>query len=749
MTDKANLFHFMESVLTKRLMLAIVLVASFFLVTPLSAAEASSVGFPMYAWGQDSPVPAHTPTRIGDNRWIASATALGGFFAISESGHLYAWGAAGTAAQMGQGGSGTSAILTEPTQIGTANNWVSVSAMSWNAVAINADGELFRWGSSMGLWPTQNVPVRVDAATNWIYASIGSSGHGGPLFAINDDGELWAMGVNGSGQLGTGDTADLNVMTRIGNRSDWLTISTGSSYTLGITENGWLWSWGSNANGRTGQGVSTGSTLAPTRIGMADNWTEVRATASTNSGVGAINASGELWTWGNNVHGQLGNGTTGGGYISSPERAGTATNWVSLSGGNAHFLAFNSDGGLYAWGNNDQGQLGLGDTEHRNAPTFVLQTYGHSLVSRGGGPRTLMLIHTAPAEASSILEKRLQKPEGTNLLTSKTFTFNLAPHSFNGNTANTAPLPNIPNRIITLNATPEPIPAGGIITRTDTVDVLDGISFEQAGVFAWRVTELPTTGITPPSNMVDSQAVYELRVYVSQEPGIGGDFYVAALTLHRIYNDAGVALNPPQKTTEFAFTNIYTRTTTGTNDCFGALVVSKNVTGSFAPLNTVFDFDVTLTRTALCPESRTFTGQVYNAAGAAVGSPITFTSGTATPVNLTHGQRLVIDEFLVGTRFAVTELAVPNFAASVAVRANGVVINVTPNQEPNQNLFTGNHMAGDNENSAAFTNVYFFAPPTGIVTGNAPTALPVIAAIGVALLLVSKHRKRIEELPSS
>ena len=81
-----------------------------------------------------------------------------------------------------------------------------------------------------------------------------------------------------------------------------------------------------------------------------------------------IKPDGSLWAWGNNQYGQLGLGV----YVSArPARVGSATDWESVATGSVHTLAVKTDGTIWAWGRNNYGQLGLGDLDDRTAPTQV------------------------------------------------------------------------------------------------------------------------------------------------------------------------------------------------------------------------------------------------------------------------------------------------------------------------------------------------------------------------------------------
>ena len=82
-----------------------------------------------------------------------------------------------------------------------------------------------------------------------------------------------------------------------------------------------------------------------------------------------IRTNGTLWAWGYNAQGQLGDGNTA--NRSDPVQIGNATNWVSIAAGDSHSLALRSDGTLWTWGSNGSGQLGDGLSADRHAPVQV------------------------------------------------------------------------------------------------------------------------------------------------------------------------------------------------------------------------------------------------------------------------------------------------------------------------------------------------------------------------------------------
>src|SRR3989344_1659915 len=131
-----------------------------------------------------------------------------------------------------------------------------------------------------------------------------------------------------------------------------------------------LWSWGSHQNGQLGLGDYV-SRSSPVQVGASITWASVSAAGSNVSH--ATKTDGTLWSWGGNANGQLGLGDQGAVYNarSSPTQIGTLATWQSVTEGQIHTLAVKTNGTLWGWGYNSQGQLGLGDAVRRASPVQV------------------------------------------------------------------------------------------------------------------------------------------------------------------------------------------------------------------------------------------------------------------------------------------------------------------------------------------------------------------------------------------
>ncbi|MFT4245951.1 MAG: hypothetical protein QM571_05465 [Micrococcaceae bacterium] len=180
---------------------------------------------------------------------------------------------------------------------------------------------------------------------------------------------LFMSGINSDGELGVGDTKNRNVFTRVGAGLglQWKQVDSGSHHSVGITMDGRLYVWGSGGNGRLGLGSDYSNRLVPTQVGSATNWTLCNAGFAHTI---AVNNNGEAYTWGNNTSGELGLGTTGG-IHDAPQKIPGTHKWRAPLAGNGFSFLRDDSGKPYSFGNNIYGQLGLGDTNPRNTLTAL------------------------------------------------------------------------------------------------------------------------------------------------------------------------------------------------------------------------------------------------------------------------------------------------------------------------------------------------------------------------------------------
>lgn len=129
-----------------------------------------------------------------------------------------------------------------------------------------------------------------------------------------------------------------------------------------------LFTWGSAAQGELGHNKITGNDGFPTankqnvpdQLGGSE-WDDARSISTVRGFTGIVKSDGTLWTMGNNQHGQLGIGNTV--ARSSPVQVGALTNWNIIQTAENSFRAIKTDGTMWSWGRNNRGQLGINADE--------------------------------------------------------------------------------------------------------------------------------------------------------------------------------------------------------------------------------------------------------------------------------------------------------------------------------------------------------------------------------------------------
>lgn len=356
------------------------------------AAATWPVGSPqyLYAWGdggegklaQGNLVYYSSPKLVGNlANWSVIAGGQDHFTSIKTDGTLWSWGRN----HRGQLGINSTADRSSPIQVGALTNWLKIESNDHN-LAITNDGYLWAWGDNsagkLGLGNTdyttsRSSPVQVGALSTWSSISVGAY----HSLAIKTDGTLWSWGENSQGQLGHNNTTLRSSPVQVGSLTTWSKIAGGSQHSLAIKTDGTLWVWGYSIVGQLGIGISGvgAARSSPVQVGALTNWLTVAAGNYYNSL--AIKTDGTLWAWGFNNNGQLGDGTTD--TKDSPVQIGALTTWSDVKGGRDVGKAIKTDGSLWMWGKNDLGQLGLGNLTSYSSPKQVGLQYTWSKVSTG------------------------------------------------------------------------------------------------------------------------------------------------------------------------------------------------------------------------------------------------------------------------------------------------------------------------------------------------------------------------------
>ena len=263
----------------------------------------------------------------------------------------------------------------------------------------NSNGGAYEGPGAMICTPTL---LPAGSGRTWAHAHY----TGGGVWAVKDNGELWAWGSNESGQIGVNSLAvdRYSSPVQVGTDTNWSSaygsiksIGSGSD-TRGVfamKTDGTLWSWGYNYQGWLGLNQASTFKSSPTQIG-GTTWSHIG-----EGGRSAIKTDGTLWVWGRGTMGCLGlnqgngNGGNPGGDYSSPKQV-PGTNWhrVCMNPNGYNSLAIKTDGTLWTWGWNASGALGL-NTQGAGAPYYGTQYPGsRSSPTQLGGESNWTLVGT-------------------------------------------------------------------------------------------------------------------------------------------------------------------------------------------------------------------------------------------------------------------------------------------------------------------------------------------------------------------
>jgi alpha-tubulin suppressor-like RCC1 family protein len=191
--------------------------------------------------------------------------------------------------------------------------------------------------------------------------------HAGNGFAcaLDETQRRWCWGANDHHQIDASDETQVVYATLTGN-AHWDVIASGGEHACGIRD-GALYCWGGNANQQVAGGV-IGDVSEPLRI-PSPSGVPWRAVATGFNATCAI--ADRLYCWGAGEQGQLGTGSTGDSGVPMPV-ASEITDWESVTMGRQHACAISATGGLHCWGDNNDGELGVGDQVDKYVPTPVL-----------------------------------------------------------------------------------------------------------------------------------------------------------------------------------------------------------------------------------------------------------------------------------------------------------------------------------------------------------------------------------------
>eukprot|EP00096_Caligus_rogercresseyi_P005963 TRINITY_DN22061_c0_g1_i1.p1 TRINITY_DN22061_c0_g1~~TRINITY_DN22061_c0_g1_i1.p1 ORF type:complete len:496 (+),score=112.53 TRINITY_DN22061_c0_g1_i1:91-1488(+) len=306
-------------------------------------------------------------------------------FVVTQDGKVYACGE-GTNGRLGLINSCNVSI---PKQMTALSQYVvkkvAVHSGGKHAMALTVDGRVFSWGEGddgkLGHCSRAPVPKPrlIEALKSKRVRDIAcGSSHSA---AISSNGELYTWGCGEYGRLGHGDNVTQmrpkQVKALAGKRVIQVACGSRDAQTLALTDDGMVYSWGDGDFGKLGRGGSEG-------CNKPQNVEKLNGTGVCQIECGAqfslaLSRNGLVWTWGKGDYFRLGHGADQ--HIRKPSvvECLRGKKIVHVAVGALHCLAVTDLGQVYAWGDNDHGQQGNGTTTVNRKPDLVHELDGHRI----------------------------------------------------------------------------------------------------------------------------------------------------------------------------------------------------------------------------------------------------------------------------------------------------------------------------------------------------------------------------------
>ncbi|XP_049844846.1 E3 ubiquitin-protein ligase HERC2 [Schistocerca gregaria] len=343
---------------------------------------------------------------------------LGGeqtLFAVTADGKVHATGY-GAGGRLGIGGTDS---VTTPTLLESIQHVfikkVAVNSGGKHCLALSAEGEVYSWGEGddgklgHGNRSSCDRPRVVEALRGKEIVDIACGG--AHSAAITSRREVYTWGKGRYGRLGHGDSEDQLkpklVESLVGYNVTDIACGSGDAQTLCITDDDNVWSWGDGDYGKLGRGGSDGCKV-PMKIESLAGLGVIKVECGSQFSV-ALTRSGSVYTWGKGDYHRLGHGTDD--HVRRPRKVASlqGKKIICIATGSLHCVACSDQGEVYTWGDNDEGQLGDGTTNAIQRPRLVVALQAKKITQVAcGSAHTLAWSTNKPVSASRL-------PQGTPL----------------------------------------------------------------------------------------------------------------------------------------------------------------------------------------------------------------------------------------------------------------------------------------------------------------------------------------------
>jgi len=263
------------------------------------------------------------------------------------------------------------------------------------------NGAVYAWGynlyGELGNNSTlnSNTPVAVIGLTS----EVGAIAAGQTYSLAIQNGKVYAWGHNDNGQLGNGTFTNSSSPVQVTGITNATSIAAGSAHCLAI-QNGAVYAWGENYYGETGRSGGTGNQNKPVAVAGLDSGATGIAAGSEHS---LALKDGLVYAWGNNQWGELGQGTSDANQNhNTPTLVPGLSSIVQIAACSSASYALASNGTLWTWGDNSSGQLGDGTHALRYSPVQILPPSGYFFTGIAAKPDSVIATVALVPEPSAL-----------------------------------------------------------------------------------------------------------------------------------------------------------------------------------------------------------------------------------------------------------------------------------------------------------------------------------------------------------
>ena len=318
----------------------------------------------VFIWGKDisgySSWQFATPVEISyQTNYCEISSQTNYSYAIDNTGQVWGWGYYSY---------GSSSSIT-----GNKKTFCKISSGYAHTIAIEYNGQVWGWGQGYDgqlgdntddTWQTTPVSIHGNKKT---FCQI-SGGYYNTTIAIQHNGQVWGWGSNDNGQLGNNDVVNRCTPVSIhGNKKTFCKITNGNRRSLGIDKNGQIWSWGLNFVGSIGNNSIVNRCTPVSIHGNKKTFCQISSMAYHNL---SLDYKGQIWSWGHNTYGQLGNNSVTN-QCTPISIHGNKKTFCQIATGYWHSLAIDQYNNIWSWGLNDYGQLGDNDDKKVLTPESI------------------------------------------------------------------------------------------------------------------------------------------------------------------------------------------------------------------------------------------------------------------------------------------------------------------------------------------------------------------------------------------